>query len=239
MKGFLCAVLVSGAALCVWSENPAVVPTCPPAKVGAYQAVSNRAKVEKFDVVFFGDSITELWRFPADGRYPGGKEIWEKEFVPLKCGNFGIIADKVQNLLWRITEGKQLDYQKLKVIVLLIGINNFYQKQPQTPEEVAEGIKRVLDVMEQKQPQAKIILMGVYPSGMHQERITKLNDLIGRYADGKKIFFLDISDKLLADDPKIRKKTIFTDGVHLSPRGYQIWADNLLPLLKKLLQEAQ
>lgn len=46
-----------------------------------------------------------------------------------KPANFGIGGDKTQHVLWRITEGKELDGIEPKVVALMIGTNNC----PRTP----------------------------------------------------------------------------------------------------------
>ena len=69
------------------------------------------------DVLFLGDSITA-------GLGGAGKEAWDKNFGPLKAANFGIGGDQTGHVLWRITEGKELEGIKPKVAVIMIGTNN-------------------------------------------------------------------------------------------------------------------
>ena len=48
-------------------------------------------------------------------------------------------------------------------------------------------------------------------------------------------FFLDIGDKFLEPDGSISKDTMH-DFLHLTNKGYQIWADAIAPSLAKLMQ---
>ena len=62
------------------------------------------AKVEEtkrggIDVVFIGDSITQGWE-------GGGKAVWDRDFAPLKSGNFGFSGDRTEHVLWRLENGE-------------------------------------------------------------------------------------------------------------------------------------
>ncbi len=64
--------------------------------------------------------------------------------------------------------------------------------------------------------------------------IDRINNQIARYADGKQVVYLNINDKL-ADQDGMLFEGMTEDGLHLSNRGYQVWADALRPLLVKWL----
>jgi hypothetical protein len=69
------------------------------------------------DVIFLGDSITQGWE-------GAGKKAWADNFAPLKAVNLGIGGDQTGHVLWRITEGKELEPIKPKLAVIMIGTNN-------------------------------------------------------------------------------------------------------------------
>src|SRR5579862_7103282 len=54
------------------------------------------------DVLFIGDSITQGW----EGE---GKKAWPEYFESFKPVNLGIGGDQTGHVLWRITEGHELD----------------------------------------------------------------------------------------------------------------------------------
>ena len=62
----------------------------------------------------------------------------------------------------------------------------------------------------------------------------RINQNISRFADGHRIRYLDINDKLADKDGKVFDG-LLVDGLHPTVRGYQIWADALKPLLIELL----
>jgi len=50
------------------------------------------------------------------------------------------------------------------------------------------------------------------------------------------VYFLDIGDKFLTPDGTLTKE-IMPDALHLSPKGYEIWAASIEPSVAKLLGE--
>jgi len=182
-------------------------------------------------VVFLGDSITDGWR-------GGGKAVWEKSFGPLKPANFGIGGDRTQHVLWRIANG-ELDGLTPKAAVIMIGTNNLGGN---TAEEIAAGITAIVKAVHAKHAATKILLLAVFPRGddpakpnvkASREKIKTINDIIAKLDDGKTVRFLDIGPKFLEADGKISKE-IMPDYLHLSAKGYGIWADAITPLLSEL-----
>jgi lysophospholipase L1-like esterase len=62
-----------------------------------------------------------------------------------------------------------------------------------------------------------------------------VNKKIAGLADGQHVHFLDIGQSFLLPDTTISKE-IMPDFLHLSPAGYQIWADAMQPKLNELLK---
>ncbi len=62
--------------------------------------------------------------------------------------------------IWRIDTG-ELDGLHPKVLVLMIGTNN---SRTNSPEQIAEGIKVILDKIQEKCPDTKVLLLGCFPA---------------------------------------------------------------------------
>lgn len=187
------------------------------------------AQEGKAQLVFLGDSITAGW-----ARQP---EIWNKAFGDYQPANFGIGGDRTQHVLWRITNG-ELEGIKPKAVVLMIGTNN---SASDPAEGIASGITKIVQTIRQKQPQAKILLLAVFPRGekaennAQRDKLKKVNATISKLDDGQHIFYLDIGDKFLESDGSLSKE-IMPDYLHLSAKGYQIWADAISPKLAELMK---
>ena len=187
------------------------------------------AKEGKAELLFLGDSITAGWG--------SKKEIWDKAFGAYKPANFGIGGDRTQHVLWRITNG-ELEGIKPKAVVLMIGTNN---SGADSAEGIAKGVTKIVETIREKQPQAKILLLAVFPRGEKaspnpgRDKLNQVNATIAKLDDGKHVHFLDIGDKFLQPDGSIAKE-IMPDFLHLSAAGYQIWADAIGPKLAKLMK---
>lgn len=195
-----------------------------------------RAKQGPVDLLFLGDSITEGW-----GKAPA---IWEKYYGKHRPANFGIGGDTTQNVIWRIENG-ELDGIKPKVVVLMLGTNNTSSHNAQ---QIAAADRKIVGMIRTKLPEAKVLVLAVFPRGPRKNRdgsmddgvkrmeiIKAVNKELAKLADGKKVFFLDINAKFLGADGKIPNE-IMPDQLHPNVAGYQIWADAMQPTLEKLMQ---
>lgn len=220
-------------------DKPAPTSTIPAPRTIEYSWMSVEQWHQKFaedvavarsgdvDLLFVGDSITEGWPAP----------LWQKYFAPYKAANFGVGGDQTGNVLWRLENG---DIEKLnpKVVVLMIGINNFGLNN-EGPKEVFQGVEAVVTTLHTAFPNAKILVNGIFP---YQEAaqspmrapIIKANQLIKTLDDGKHIFFRDYGHLMLQDDGSISPE-IMPDFLHPAEPGYQIWADAMMPTLRRWL----
>jgi lysophospholipase L1-like esterase len=206
----------------------------------AHQMLLEKAKKGGIDVYFLGDSITRRWQ----GTDYLHKANWDQNFFGWNAANFGWGGDTTQNVLWRLESG-ELDGVNPKVIVLLIGTNNVGNtvraNDDAFTDDVAKGVKAILDLCRKKAPDAKIILMGILPRNDTPGRdarlmptISKINDKIEKFADGKIIRYLNINNRL-TDKNGIFLEGMAEDRLHLTDWGYQEWADALKPIFTELL----
>ena len=188
------------------------------------------------DVIFIGDSITQGWE-------GAGKKVWASNFAPLKPVNLGIGGDQTGHVLWRITEGKELDPLKPKAAVIMIGTNNMGNPDKMTghtAEQIAGGVKAIVEELRKQKPEMKILVLGIFPRSANatdkiREKVKETNAIISKLDDGKMVFYKDIGAKFLGSDGTLDKK-IMPDLLHLSGEGYQIWADAIKDDLAKLLK---
>ncbi len=215
-------------------------PACIPAKRGTWwphyhKGMLKREKSDGIEILFLGDSITMMWR--SQSGYEGGTNVWQKHYAHRKAANFGISGDETEHILWRITEGENLDGLSPKVLILLIGINNL--NRGDRPEHVAEGITTIVRHIHRTLPRTKVLLLGIFPcwqSPKHPTRakVRKTNEIICGLADQKQTYYLDIGHRFLEPDGTITKEKL-RDLLHLSENGYEIWAEAMEPYLSDLL----
>jgi lysophospholipase L1-like esterase len=193
-----------------------------------HELLNSRVKDGKAELLFIGDSITQGWEGP-------GKDAWAKHFAPKNAVNLGIGGDRTQHVLWRLDNGNIADI-KPKLAVIMIGTNNARSNKP---EETAAGVTAIVTKLREKLPETKILLLAIFPRGADktdQLRLTndKVNEQIAKLADGKMIEFLDIGPKFLAEDGTLSKE-IMPDLLHLSVKGYEIWAEAIEPHVTRMM----
>ncbi|MDR1497696.1 MAG: GDSL-type esterase/lipase family protein [Puniceicoccales bacterium] len=232
-------VLFLFAAVAAHAANvPEPVPKDNPGWQFAFRQNNNLAKEGGYDVLFLGDTLTHAWTFPA-----GGAPIWEAQLAPLKAVNFGISSDRIENVLYRIQNGHLDGKGDPKVIVLAIGAmenNNPYGGVP--PATVAAGIKAIIQEIKSRKPAVKIILMAIFPRGktatdLRRKKNDEINALITVFADNKTVFFKNINESLLNKNGSQRDDIFYEDGLYLRQSGYKIWADAIIPDIKKHLPD--
>ena len=186
------------------------------------------AKKGEAQVVFLGDSITAGWG--------GQKALFEKEYGQYKAANFGIGGDQVQHVLWRVENG-EFEGIKPKVAVLMIGTNNV-GNPAHTPELIANGIKNIIDAIQKRSPDTKVLLLAVFPRAAKltdapRVKNQKVNDIIAKFDDGKKVHFFDIGAKFLTADGTL-EKSVMPDLLHLNAASYKVEADAIRDKLASL-----
>jgi lysophospholipase L1-like esterase len=205
----------------------------------AHEQLLEKARAGGVDIYFEGDSITRRW---GATDYPQFLENWKQNFHGWNAGDFGWGADTIQNILWRLQNG-ELDGVNPKVIVILAGTNNVGSGGGDDAKvaDITKGIKAILDLCQKKAPKAKIVLTAIFPRNDNRANplaaiptINRINENIAKFADGKKIRFVNINDKL-ADKDGTLFEGMAGDKLHPTLKGYQIWADALKPIFTELL----
>jgi (4-O-methyl)-D-glucuronate---lignin esterase len=203
----------------------------------AHAQLLEKAKKGGIDVYFVGDSITRRW---GATDYPELLANWKQNFFGWNAADFGWGADRTENILWRLEHG-ELDGVNPKVIVILAGTNNVGSKPGDTAKvaDTTRGLKAILDVCRRKAPDATVIMTAIFPRNDNMAvmpEIKQINDNIARFADGTRVRYLDITDRLADKDGRLFDGVMDErDKLHPTLKGYQIWADALKPIFTELL----
>lgn len=220
--------------------NPATKPGHRLAQAGwkaRHEKFLAQTKKGDIEVVFLGDSITQGWE-------GNGKEAWKETFAAMKAGNYGIGGDQTQHVLWRITEGKELDGLTPKAAVIMIGTNNMGRD---SAEQIAEGVEAIVKQLKKDHPKTKILLLAIFPRAGQRidkeaagasakqlnTKVQKTNALLKKLGDEKTVFYRDIGEKFLDKEGGLPKDIMY-DYLHLTKKGYQIWADAIKEDVAKL-----
>jgi lysophospholipase L1-like esterase len=183
------------------------------------------AKKGDFDILFEGDSITDMWQTT-------GAEMLKKHFGDVKVANFAVSGDTTQGVLWGLQNGEGQG-RKPKAVMLMIGTNNTMSN---TGPEIAEGVGAVVFELRKDFPDAKIMLLAIFPRGTSASDANRIkneeaNKIIAKLHDGKHIFFTNINDKFLNAQGGLIG--FGSDNLHPNAEGYEIWGKIVSETLKK------
>lgn len=191
------------------------------------------AKAGNIDLLLHGDSITDWWLQGDDN-----KKMFEKYFGNIRTANFAISGDTTQGVLWGLHNGEGQGFQP-KAIMLMIGTNNTLAN---TAPEIAEGIGAVVLEMRNDFPDAKILLLAVFPRSTPgdpiRDKIAEINKIISRLDDQKHVFYMDIGAKFLDDKGFFLPNAFRTDNLHPLALGYDIWGEAVQAKLAELMKSS-
>ncbi|MFA6449641.1 MAG: GDSL-type esterase/lipase family protein [bacterium] len=182
--------------------------------------------VPKGAVVFIGDSITEGLCVAA---------------VADKAVNFGIAGDTTTGVLARIPMYKSLP--RAKAIILAIGVNDLWRGQ-RTDEQILSNLRLVLMQLPHKVP---VVFSAILPIDEQLEKdryggnshIETLNEqTVKLCAQFKNCHYFSSYGKLLGPNGQLVAEYHVGDGLHISPKGYDIWIADMQKALEELKNES-
>lgn len=204
----------------------------------------------QFDLVLIGDSITAS--LEGGGEWEANKATWLKYYAPRNALNLGYGGYRTENILKNLQDG-ELDFkQSPKVFVLLIGTNDTddqHYKNVHTAEQVFAGTKAIVDLIRQRHPTSKIIVLRPFPCGIAgdetpfrrkynrsqkmADELKKAGEMTRQLADGKQVFWIDVGNVFLLPNGKINP-SLMPDLIHPNGAGAEAAAKALEPLLAKV-----
>ena len=189
------------------------------------------AKQGNIDLLLHGDSITDWWV-----QNDANKAMFDKYFSGIKTANFAIAGDTTQGVLWGLKNGEGQGFQP-KAVMVMIGTNN---SGTFSAAEIAEGIGAVVLEMRNDFPDAKILLLAIFPRSVPgdpvRDKIAEVNRIIARLDDQKHVFFMDIGAKFLDERGYFLPDAFRTDNLHPQAKGYDIWGEAVKAKLAELIR---
>lgn len=193
-------------------------------------------------VLLIGDSITQGWENE-------GSAVWRDRIGPLGALNLGVGGDRTEHVLWRLGQAPigRLDP---KAVVIMIGTNNIGHGRDDAAQTLA-GVRAVVGLVRAQAPKATVILCGILPRGatMNAMRgeLLQVNQALAREfgaagqsgpatgsasgpaaGSGGAVRFLDFGVRFIDADGTVPTE-LMPDALHLSPKGYALWADAIMP----------
>ena len=188
------------------------------------------AKQGNIDLLLHGDSITDWWQLEAN------KPVFDNYFGSIRTANFAVAGDTTQGVLWGLRNGEGQGYQP-KAVMLMIGTNN---TGPNTAPEIAEGVGAVVGELRRDFPNAKILLLAIFPRSVPgdavRDKIAEVNRIISRLDDKKNVFYMDIGKQFLDDKGVFLPDSFMADNLHPQAKGYDIWGQAVSAKIAELMK---
>ena len=178
-------------------------------------------------IVMYGDSHSEY----------GGD--WSRHFPGAgKIINRGIIGDDSQGMYNRLDLVLPCHPKK---IFFECGANDL--SHGWTVERVFQGITRVLATIRERSPKTELYVQSVLPLNEEvgtwkylkgkDDLIIQLNNKLKEYCANHALTYIDLYTPLLGAHPKTMKAEYCRDGLHLTEKGYEVWAKTIRPYIYK------
>ena len=204
-----------------------------------HEQINEDVAQNEVDLLFVGDSIIHWFKkMPWHNEETCGVNVWRDYYAKRNAVNAGIMADKTQNVLWRLKNGN-LEGIQPKLAVVMIGTNNISHQE--TPLQTAEGIRAIIECLHEKCPDTKVLLLAIFPRGEKADnkgrlQNEKVNEIISGYDQIYPFLtYLDINEVFLNDDGSVNKDLLH-DHLHPSANGYKAWAEAMEPTIDALMR---
>jgi len=122
----------------------------------------------------------------------------------------------------------------------MIGTNNS-NGEDNTPEQIVDGVRAIVDKLRTKLPGTQVLLVAIFPRSenfsVQRGKLAQINQALRRVADDKSVFWADFGHQFLNDDGTMPRE-LMPDYLHLSKKGYQIWAESIEAQVARMLGDA-
>ena len=170
-------------------------------------------------VVFVGSSSIRLWDLkksfpdvPALNRGFGGSEI------PDSVAHVDLLVIR----------------HKPRIVVFYAGDNDIAAGR--TPQQVFDDYKAFVTKIHAALPATRIAFIAIKPSILRWALVDKVraaNTLVREYAAiDDRLGFVDVDGPMLGWDEKPRKDLFVADGLHMTPKGYELWTTLVRPFIE-------
>lgn len=149
---------------------------------------------------------------------------WDKFLPEIKAINRGMAGEITEGLAARLID-ELSEYASADAVLIQSGTNNVLLGYAHFPAIFSTMIPTIRNFMEH----APIIINSLMPMPIvPKEKLAELNGQLAEVASqNENCYFLDITKPFIERCLPITHPGFLNDQVHLSTRGYQVWADEI------------
>jgi lysophospholipase L1-like esterase len=171
------------------------------------------------NLVFIGDSLTEWYN-------------WQKRFPEYRITNLGISGEPVESLLDR-RDRIRASIDDPDFIFLMTGINNIAMEQ----YDIAGPYREIVRNLATWYKKSKVVIQSILPVALEwisNNTISDINRHLEQIAREYSVEYLDVYSLFVDSEGKPKNEYLQEDGVHLSSKGYDVWAREVERFLKNI-----
>lgn len=191
-------------------------------------AIKNQKTADKKVILFYGTSLTAGMGLDPNEAFPAViQQKIDSLKLPYEVVNAGLSGETTAGGKNRIN---WVLNQKVDIFVLELGANDGLRGVPLT--ETKSNLQAIIDVVKEKNPDTKIVLVGMeIPPNMGEDYTSEFRSIFPNLAKKNK---LELVPFLLQNVGGI-KELNQPDGIHPTAEGQKILANNVWKVLKPVL----
>ncbi len=169
------------------------------------------------NLTFIGDSLTEFYD-------------WQERFPEYRVTNLGVAGETVEGLLDRLDRVRSR-INNPDIIFIMTGINNIAMERYDITETYREIVRRLTAWFKH----SKIVVQSVLPARLEWINNNVIQDINRHLKQTAREFsaeYLDVYSLFIDAAGNPKSEYLLDDGVHLSEKGYQVWAKEVERFLK-------
>ena len=180
----------------------------------------------KKHIIFFGDSITAGYSIDKDEAFPSlFQQILDKEQLPYISINAGLSGETSAGGVRRI---EWILKQKIDIFVLELGANDALRGIPLSSTE--ENLKVIIKKVRDAHPHAAIYVCQMKaPPNLGADYADTFENLFKKVSEETKSTRIPFILEGVAGNPELN----VSDGIHPTPDGHRIIAENIWKVLSK------
>ncbi len=167
-------------------------------------------------LLFIGDSLIEYYD-------------WQERFSKHLVSNLGVAGETVEGLYARL-EVVFAQIEEADAVFIMTGINNLAMGD----NKFLPLYRKIIKVFKEHYSPSRIFIHSLLPvlfPWISNDEIVKMNKQLKKMAKEEDVLYLDIHSVFLEQEGRPFREYLLDDGVHVSEKGYRVWAREIEKLL--------
>lgn len=155
---------------------------------------------------------------------------WQARMHHFNILNYGVPGETVQGLRNRIPEMTK-DLETPELILVMIGTNNLIIED----YSFLDALRQVTVLLTSRYPTAEVIINSLLPCQLPwvgMEALEQMNQAIDTMTQRSGSCYLDMFSKF-----KPNSDFFQSDGIHLTPKAYDLWSKSILEFVAFLIED--